>query len=292
MLDKMETRVDRLEKFQQVLRNALEKTLPRLPRELAEQILESSEEFSLESTGHFAKHLQSLFARAGLIQGIIRFDGRPVFHWGPPYLFETGREGEIHTSESRLERLDMLSRIFEAESPGGRPSLEMEAIAPSVIRRLARKLVRTEILPLASLHYYNLPLMQDRRVVDTLRPVEDFIRNSFEEKKATGEGVVLTHFRFQGMDQYFEFMGDQVSRDVGNSIYQSIREYLKPSDRLYMISTRSYLGVSPGADPDALSRRFRSVYIMVRGLVIDFELIQYRILSEVDLSKIWKELKI
>lgn len=286
---------NKLLKFRSVVQAALTESLATLPAPLTEEILgqlESAPELE-PSRGTLHRFIADLFFQAGFLFGQIRYNDHTVFQTGAPD-FSRQEHTTANPMGMDLDAHD-LTRVLEQDFRGNGSRIEIEGVAPRKIKRLARKLLRLEILPIVSMHFHDYPVLEDRRVRNLVRPIENEIQRQMEKLEEQGKaemGIVLTHFKFQGMDRYFEFLGEFYSMDIMKTIHQTLSRNLKVGDTVLFLSSRSFLGISPGADPEAILRRFRSIYIQVSGLVLDYELLQTRVVGEFDPVKIWKELEI
>ncbi|EQA63061.1 hypothetical protein [Leptospira alexanderi] len=123
-------------------------------------------------------------------------------------------------------------------------------------------------------------------------PFEEFsdqiikdIRNSLSNE------IVITHFHFQDLYSYFKLLGEQRSGEIMKELKSIIQAHLRPYDKLYVLSPRSILTLSPDCKTEVVEARFDEVVFQVNHLIVDYEIQFMELDSPIDsIEPIWKHL--
>ncbi|ASV11678.1 MULTISPECIES: hypothetical protein [Leptospira] len=123
-------------------------------------------------------------------------------------------------------------------------------------------------------------------------PFEEFsdqiikdIRNSLSNE------IVITHFHFQDLYSYFKLLGEQRSGEIMKELKAIIQAHLRPYDKLYVLSPRSILTLSPDCKTEIVEARFDEVVFQVNHLIVDYEIQFMELNSPIDsIEPIWKHL--
>ncbi|EQA53785.1 hypothetical protein LEP1GSC052_1249 [Leptospira kmetyi serovar Malaysia str. Bejo-Iso9] len=111
------------------------------------------------------------------------------------------------------------------------------------------------------------------------------IRNSLSNE------MVITHFRFQDLYSYFKLLGEQRSGEIMRELKAIIQAHLRPYDKLYVLSPRSILTLSPDCKTEVVQARFDEVVFQVNHLIVDYEIQFMELSSPIEtIEPIWKEL--
>ncbi|AXR68959.1 hypothetical protein [Leptospira mayottensis] len=123
-------------------------------------------------------------------------------------------------------------------------------------------------------------------------PFEEFsdqiikdIRNSLSNE------IVITHFHFQDLYSYFKLLGEQRSGEIMKELKSIIQAHLRPYDKLYVLSPRSILTLSPDCKTEVVEARFDEVVFQVNHLIVDYEIQFMELDSPINsIEPIWKHL--
>lgn len=111
------------------------------------------------------------------------------------------------------------------------------------------------------------------------------IRNSLSNE------IVITHFHFQDLYSYFKLLGEQRSGEIMKELKAIIQAHLRPYDKLYVLSPRSILTLSPDCKTEIVEARFDEVVFQVNHLIVDYEIQFMELNSPIDsIEPIWKHL--
>ncbi|EQA43337.1 hypothetical protein LEP1GSC050_1327 [Leptospira broomii serovar Hurstbridge str. 5399] len=91
-------------------------------------------------------------------------------------------------------------------------------------------------------------------------------------KNSLSTEMVLTHFYFQDLSQYFRLLGEQKSGEILTDLKSVIQAHLRPYDKLYVLNSRSFMTFCPDCRLDIVKSRFDEVIFQVNHLIIDYEI--------------------
>ena len=133
--------------------------------------------------------------------------------------------------------------------------------------------------------------LREKSIQNIFFHVEKELRPLLEALLEQGTPVTLTHFLFQDLRVYFSLSGEYRSGEIMDSIQKTIKENLKNTDSIFRISPLSYIVLSPGADAAQIETRFKSIYVQIKSLVLDYHLKLFTIQRmPVRFSQIWGHL--
>ncbi|MBI3396416.1 MAG: hypothetical protein HY042_11315 [Spirochaetia bacterium] len=261
-----------------------------LPATIAADYQESVRE-ALTRAGQFRSFssymLTNLLLRAGLLQGSLRLENRPVFAFGAEVLPWNIDDWTLFDAPYP----EILQTVQHTAGDSSGHSIQITGVAPRHCGELTHRILETDVMTFARQFFLHVPAMRERRLIDLAGPVQEEVSNLIQAGLAEGRPVTLTHFRFQDMRVYFEMGGEHVARDMTRSIESTIHANLKKGDQLFSLSPASYLVVSPGATEDVITNRFRTIYFSTRSLILDYGLSVVTVDRQpVRLNQIWKKL--
>ena len=233
--------------------------------------------------------LFNYFHISGFLQARVEFKGVPAFTFGVPVTpwSAIGGESEI------LDRIPEESRprFIEVRSSSHNIELKISGIVPALLEEFCREILAKEILPLAQNYYFAIPGVHDRRHDNLFDQVVSLATQIIDANLQIGLPVSFTHFNFQNLESYFDFVGQHRSLDIIQKIEDMIRENLIPQEMLITMAPHSYLVITPGEKSDLIRKRFRDIFFHIESLVLDFSLYH----TTVDqrpyfLDEVWREL--
>ncbi|PJZ69496.1 hypothetical protein CH373_16245 [Leptospira perolatii] len=114
----------------------------------------------------------------------------------------------------------------------------------------------------------------DPKLKSQIPDVFEEFTNQFlrDVKNSLSHEMVLTHFYFQDLSQYFKLLGEQKSGEIIEELKSVIHAHLRPYDKLYMLSTRSFMTFCPDCRLEIVKSRFNDVIFQVNHLIIDYEI--------------------
>ncbi|EMY78881.1 hypothetical protein LEP1GSC060_1110 [Leptospira weilii serovar Ranarum str. ICFT] len=123
-------------------------------------------------------------------------------------------------------------------------------------------------------------------------PFEEFSNQIVRDiQNSLSNEIVITHFYFQDLHPYFKLLGEQRSGEIMKELKSIIQAHLRPYDKLYVISPRSILTLSPDCKTEVVQARFNEVVFQVNHLIVDYEIQFMELDSPIDsIEPIWKEL--
>lgn len=172
-------------------------------------------------------------------------------------------------------------------------SLEIYAVYPYKSQKKIEEIFTKEFFP-----YVRKILLNDILFLET--NIYDYIENTIEyiEKKSKpylekNIPVTLTHFKFENLEKYIDYLGNTGIYYFILEIDKSIKSKLKKRDILIILSYNSFLVMSIGARKEIIFERFKNVYIEIKSLVLDYHLYIENLLSPEDsIKEIFHKLKI
>ncbi len=259
---------------QQLLRENLEAALGTLPSELAQSF---EQDLRRAAQGSLTRWLfQMICLHSGF--------GSVTLYAGPIAVFSYG----IQTDLRSLPREAWVET--EKEFQVGEQKLRLYGILPAKSAAITNQAIDA-ILVHAENVFLNSHGLREKSIQNIFAPVERELRPILEGILADGTAVTLTHFLFQDMRVYFSLSGEYRSGEIMDSIQKIIRENLKGTDTIFRISPLSYIVVSPGADASQIEARFKTIYIQIKSLVLDYHLKLCTVQRlPVRFSQIWSQL--
>ncbi|MCE9599429.1 MAG: hypothetical protein K8S54_15800 [Spirochaetia bacterium] len=169
--------------------------------------------------------------------------------------------------------------------------LTFTGFLPLPVKDLAEAALDSTLLVHAENVFLNSQGLREKNLQNVFFNIERDTRPILEEILNTGVPVTLTHFLFQDLRVYFSLSGEYRSQEIMDSIQAVISENLKKSDRIFRISPLSYIVISPGADSKQIQSRFKSIYIQIKSLVLDYDLRLCTVNQlPIRFTQIWSEL--
>lgn len=119
--------------------------------------------------------------------------------------------------------------------------------------------------------------LKEMETANQKEPIPDVFEeftNQFlrDVKNSLSTEMVLTHFYFQDLSQYFKLLGEQKSGEILEELKSVIQAHLRPYDKLYVLNSRSFLTFCPDCRLDIVKSRFDEVIFQVNHLIIDYEI--------------------
>lgn len=181
-------------------------------------------------------------------------------------------------------------RRIEREFYLGGHHLSLAGYLPEPLADLSEQILDALIIPSENV-FLNTQGLREKTLQNVFLSVERDLTVILEGHLQKGTRVTLTHFLFQDLRVYFSLSGEYRSGEIMDSIQKTIADNLKKSDHIFRLSPLSYIVVCPGADPEALKQRFKSIYVQIRTLVLDYELKMHTVESlPLQLTGVWSDL--
>lgn len=184
---------------------------------------------------------------------------------GTVAIFSYGIETDWEDKKATWARIE---RSFSV----GEITLTFIGVLPRSIKDLAEAALDSTLLVHAENVFLNSQGLREKNLQNVFFNIERDTKPILEEILNTGVPVTLTHFLFQDLRVYFSLSGEYRSQEIMDSIQEVISENLKKSDRIFRLSPLSYIVISPGADSQQIQARFKSIYIQIKSLVLDYDL--------------------
>ncbi|MDH5655189.1 MAG: hypothetical protein OEZ34_04740 [Spirochaetia bacterium] len=274
-----------MENSKSTIKSSLEKTLSRMDTGLQNSYLQYVDSWNhKDRTLNFQEYMiYHYLLLTGFIHATIYYNGASVLVFGGT---------ELLKEESKIQSKYSLGKI-ELGFQENDKSILLKGYVPLEIESVSKKISELDIIPFCKNLYFFKPELNDERKLDVYTPLEKNIHNLISRDLENYPSICFSHFRFQSLHVFFEFLGMQNSIEITEIIVKQLEKYFKNCDAIFQLSPGSYLVISSGITGKKIVNRFQGIFFQARSIILDYTLKTSDINSIPEsYSDLWKELEI
>lgn len=179
-------------------------------------------------------------------------------------LFNKKKYIEFGINLNLLENPFLKKNVFEWKK------IEILAIYPYKSEDIILKIFTKEFFPLIRRLILNDAEISYSSSYDYLENTINFIEKKSKSYLEKNIPVTLSHFKFENLENYIFYLRNLGIYNFILALENFIHSKLKKRDLLVILSYNSFLVMSIGAKKEQIYERFKSIYIEINNLVLDY----------------------